>query len=95
MNKKEKTGIFVRITKGKAEKRLNKEIKELSSSTMMGAMAAYISNPTTSKLVPMNANFGIFKDAEVYKKSEQKEKRVEAALKEIEEYKEYLDCLTK
>ena len=74
---------------------LNKEIKELSSSTMMGAMAAYISNPTTSKLVPMNANFGIFKDAEVYKKSEQKEKRVEAALKEIEEYKEYLDCLTK
>ena len=28
MNKKEKTGIFVRITKGKAEKRLNKEIKE-------------------------------------------------------------------
>lgn len=28
MNKKEKTGIFVRITKGKAEKRLNKEVKE-------------------------------------------------------------------
>lgn len=28
MNKKERTGIFVRITKGKAEKRLNKEIKE-------------------------------------------------------------------
>lgn len=28
MNKKEQTGIFVRITKGKADKRLNKEVKE-------------------------------------------------------------------
>lgn len=38
-----------------------KTINPIPSSTMIGSMSEYISNVALDKLVPMNANFGIFK----------------------------------
>ena len=32
---------------------------QLGSETMLGAMARYISSPATTRLEPMNANFGL------------------------------------
>lgn len=69
------------------------EVKELNASTMMGAMALYISNPNIEKLVPMNANFGIFTCDKEYNKQNKKQVFVEESNRNITEYKEYLTCL--
>ena len=68
------------------------EIVELCSDTMMGAMANYISDHKIDKLVPMNANFGIFKcDAKVNKKDKRKE-YARIAIDNINSYKERVLC---
>ncbi len=72
---------------------LDKEIRELSSGTMMGAMAHYIANPHIEKLVPMNANFGIFTCGEKTDKNNKKKVYVQSSLALIKEYREYLSCL--
>ncbi len=64
--------------------------KSLKADTMMGAMAAYISDEHIEKLVPMNANFGIFKSEYQGGKKEKRNYYVEQSLKNIREYKESL-----
>lgn len=66
--------------------------QKLSRSTMMGAMASYVSNPAIDKFVPMNANFGIFLDVAEGDKQERKKRRVEIALKEVADYYQKLVC---
>lgn len=63
---------------------------KLSDSTMMGAMANYISDKHIQKLNPMNANFGIVKTDFQGKKAE---KRDYIATKAIEEVKKFKDEL--
>ena len=60
----------------------------LGQDTMMGAMASYISDSLIDKLVPMNANFGIFKCDFKGNKKEKKAYFVDHALSEIRKYKE-------
>lgn len=62
------------------------EMIKIPSNTMMGSMSEYISNQTIEKLMPMNANFGIFRANGEYKKSEKKEKYVEEAKEAIKTY---------
>lgn len=69
-----------------------KEIIDLGSDTMIGAMANYISDMTISKLVPMNANFGIFRADIVAKKKEKRKEYAKLALANIEKYKEEIDA---
>ena len=70
---------------------LNGEIKyELSSDTMIGAMANYISDKNIKKLVPMNANFGIFKSDYNGPKKDKKVYYVNNSLKKVKEYKDLL-----
>ena len=70
---------------------LNGEIKyELNADTMIGAMANYISDKNISKLVPMNANFGILKSDFNGPKKEKKLYYVDSALKKVKEYKDLL-----
>lgn len=59
---------------------------ELPSSTMIGAMANYISDSNIKQLVPMNANFGIIKSDYAGNKSEKKKYYVESSLAIIKEY---------
>ena len=64
------------------------EIKyELGSNTMMGAMANYISDEHITELLPMNANFGIFRCEYSGPKDKKKEYYVDCALKQVEQYK--------
>ena len=63
---------------------------ELGFDTMMGAMANYISDVSIDKLVPMNANFGIFRCDYKGPKKEKKAFYSKHALAKIEEYKENL-----
>ncbi len=68
---------------------LGGEVKhQLSRSTMMGAMANYISNPSIDKLVPMNANFGIFESDYSGPKNGKKEYYVSHSLQEVKAYNE-------
>ena len=60
----------------------------LGADTMIGAMASYISNPLIDKLVPMNANFGIYK---LDYNGNRKDKRafyVSHALQKVKKYSE-------
>lgn len=59
----------------------------LGQDTMMGAMASYISDSLIDKLVPMNANFGIFKCDFKGNKKDKKAYFVDHALSEIRKYK--------
>lgn len=68
------------ITKG--------EMLSLNSDTMMGAMANYISDHRINKLVPMNANYGIFKTDINIDKKEKRKKYAEIALNNIRVFKE-------
>lgn len=68
-------------------------IKSLPACTMMGAMAKYISNPNIEKLVPMNANFGIFECDVPVNKQNKKTIYVSESKKAINDYLEYLKCL--
>lgn len=61
---------------------------ELGADTMMGAMANYISDENITKLVPMNANFGIFKCLYKGPKKDKKAYYVKVALENIDKYKE-------
>ena len=61
-------------------------VHELGRDTMMGAMAAYISDKNIVKLEPMNANFGIFSVDYDGPKNDKKKFYVEHALKRVEEY---------
>ena len=66
---------------------LNEGIQyELGADTMMGAMAAYISDPNIRKLEPMNANFGIFRMDYNGPKNEKKKAYSEHALNEVKNY---------
>ena len=66
---------------------LNDSIKhELPSSTMIGAMANYISDSNIKQLVPMNANFGIIKSDYTGNKADKKKYYVENSLAIIKEY---------
>jgi methylenetetrahydrofolate--tRNA-(uracil-5-)-methyltransferase len=56
-----------------------------SSSTMIGALANYISNPLVEHFQPMNANFGLVKEIKVPKKIK-KQRLSERALSEIASY---------
>ncbi|MBQ1447865.1 MAG: methylenetetrahydrofolate--tRNA-(uracil(54)-C(5))-methyltransferase (FADH(2)-oxidizing) TrmFO [Erysipelotrichaceae bacterium] len=72
---------------------LTDEIVPLPSATMMGSMSEYISNPSIEKLVPMNANFGIFKAPELkVRKNERRLAYGKIALENIEKYKEALNA---
>ena len=71
---------------------LNGEIREeLPKDTMIGAMANYISDEHIDKLVPMNANFGIFKSDYQGDKNGKKKYYVENSLSIIRSYREKLD----
>ncbi|MDO4500207.1 MAG: methylenetetrahydrofolate--tRNA-(uracil(54)-C(5))-methyltransferase (FADH(2)-oxidizing) TrmFO [Erysipelotrichaceae bacterium] len=73
---------------------LNGEFKvELEADTMIGAMANYISDESIDKLVPMNANFGIFKIAYNGPKKEKKAYCSNHAQEKVKEYKEKFDNL--
>lgn len=73
---------------------LNGEYKvELGADTMMGAMANYISDKNIDKLVPMNANFGIFRLDYQGNKKDKKAFYVKYALDKVIEYKNNLDTL--
>ena len=70
---------------------LNGEIScKLSSETMMGAMANYISDSHISKLVPMNANFGIIQSTFNGNKKDKRQYIVDNSLDIIDLYKENL-----
>ncbi len=67
------------------------DIIDLGSDTMIGAMANYISDPAIDRLVPMNANFGIFRTDVPYTKKNKREVFVKTALDNIERYKDAID----
>ena len=68
----------------------NKEIVKLGKDTMIGAMANYISDPSITKLEPMNANFGIFMCNYDGPKSEKKKYYVEHSLDIIKAYGQHV-----
>ena len=59
---------------------------ELGPDTMMGAMANYISDPNIKELLPMNANFGIFRCEYSGNKKDKKTYYVNHSLAIIEAY---------
>ena len=63
---------------------------ELGSDTIIGSMANYISDKNITKLVPMNANFGIFKCNYEGPKDNKKKFYVNHSLEKIKEYKELI-----
>lgn len=70
---------------------LNGGIKyQLSSETMMGAMANYISDYHITKLVPMNANYGIIKTDFNGKKKDKRDYIAGKAIEQVKEFKEAL-----
>ena len=68
----------------------NEIVEKLSSETMMGAMAEYISDKHISKLVPMNANYGIIKTDF---NGNKKDKRTYIANKSLDIIKAYKEKL--
>lgn len=67
-----------------------KKIEPLNKETMISSMALYISNQSIEKLMPMNANYGIFNfDCEVTKSN----KKDYCLLKSTEAIKKYLEVL--
>ncbi len=61
--------------------------EELGPDTMIGAMSHYISDPSIEKLVPMNANFGIFRYESKGRKGDRSQ-AVEHALEAVRAYRE-------
>ena len=69
-----------------------------SSETMIGAMAAYISDPNVKHFSPMNANFGLVAPLGYKVKGKKKEKNLayaERALKQVRENNEKMEMLRK
>ena len=65
-------------------------IPQLGSDTMMGAMANYISDESIEKLVPMNANYGIFKLNYNGNKKDKKAYYADHAISEVKAFKSQL-----
>lgn len=66
----------------------NQTLKPLPNTTMMGAMAAYISTPNKS-FVPMNANLGLFPPLDFkHKKKSRKELYYQRAMEALKTYRE-------
>jgi len=68
----------------------NEDKYELGPDTMMGAMVNYISDKNINELVPMNANFGIFKCEYNGKKNDKKQFYVNHALEVVREYAKHV-----
>ncbi len=69
-----------------------------SSETMIGAMAAYISDPSVKNFAPMNANFGLIAPLGYRVKGKKKEKNMayaERALSEVRQNNEKMEVLRK
>ena len=62
----------------------NKPMLNLNAKTSIGALSTYVSNPSITNFVPMNANFGLFEPLTALKKA-RKEEYAKRALKEIDE----------
>ena len=71
---------LIQILKGK-------EVIKLDSESMLGAMANYISDERIEKLIPMNANFGIFKSDFKGNKKDKKAYYSNQGIARIKEYK--------
>lgn len=70
---------------------LRGEVKyELGADTMMGAMVNYISDEHLTKLVPMNANFSLFRYNHSGNKDDKKRVYAQHALKAVEDFKKAL-----
>ena len=67
-----------------ANKAMGKEMITLPASTMMGAMAHYITHANPKGFQPMNANFGLLSMDPTIKKNEQKEVAAKVALGQIQ-----------
>ena len=67
-----------------ANKAMGKEMITLPTSTMMGAMAHYITHANPKGFQPMNANFGLLSMDPTIKKNEQKEVAAKVALAQIQ-----------
>ena len=67
-----------------ANKAMGKEMIALPASTMMGAMAHYITHANPKGFQPMNANFGLLSMDPTIKKNEQKEVAAKVALGQIQ-----------
>ena len=65
-------------------------VPQLGSDTMMGAMANYISDESIEKLVPMNANYGIFKLNYNGNKKDKKAYYADHAISEVKAFKSQL-----
>lgn len=79
---------------------LRKEIEtvDFSAETMIGAMAAYISDPNVKNFVPMNANFGLVAPLGYKVKGKKKEKNLayaERAIAEVCKNKEKMEMFWK
>ena len=79
---------------------MRKEIEtvDFSAETMIGAMAAYISDPNVKNFVPMNANFGLVAPLGYKVKGKKKEKNLayaERAIAEVCKNKEKMEMFWK
>ena len=71
-----------------AHRLLGKEIPLLPQTTLLGAMAGYISNPSIVKLVPMNANMGLLEPLPVQIR-DKKERFRRLSLRALEDIRAY------
>ncbi|WP_348664931.1 methylenetetrahydrofolate--tRNA-(uracil(54)-C(5))-methyltransferase (FADH(2)-oxidizing) TrmFO [Dubosiella newyorkensis] len=68
-----------------------KECIEFENTCVMGSQAYYITHCDSKNFQPMNANFGILRAKEKYRKKEKKERLAKQALDTIQSIKERLD----
>ena len=66
-----------------------------SAESVIGSMAAYVSDPAVTNFQPMNANFGILPLVQKVKKSERKEAYGIQALNELAQFQQSLSWNTK
>lgn len=69
----------------------DKECIKFDNTCVMGSQAYYITHCDSNHFQPMNANFGILKAKEKYKKREKKEKLAQQSLNRIKQIKEEYD----
>ena len=77
------SGLLAGINMAKHIK--GEKMYELDNSTMIGAIAYYVSHGNTDNFQPMNANFGILKNIDGVKKHERKSAYVTRAIKTLKE----------
>lgn len=77
------SGLLAGINMAKHIK--GEKMYELDNSTMIGAMAYYVSHGNNDNFQPMNANFGILKNIDGVKKHERKSAYVARAIKTLKE----------